>query len=75
MGVGGTSASFVRAGRLGLPLFVALLSGPARFRPLVEHYRQAAAEAGHEAGSMQVGAGGHFYVAPTSQQARDTFYP
>lgn len=75
VGVGGTPASFVRAGRLGLPLFVALLSGPARFRRLVELYRQSAADAGHDAGSLQVGAGGHFYVAPTSQQARDTFYP
>lgn len=75
VGVGGTPASFARAGRLGLPLFVALLSGPARFRRLVELYYQSAADAGHDAGSLQVGAGGHFYVAPTSQQARDTFYP
>ncbi|MGO4192353.1 LLM class flavin-dependent oxidoreductase [Arthrobacter sp. YAF17] len=75
VGVGGTPASFARAGRLGLPLFVALLSGPARFRRLVELYRQSAADAGHDAGALQVGAGGHFYVAPTSQQARDTFYP
>jgi probable LLM family oxidoreductase len=75
VGVGGTPASFARAGRLGLPLFVALLSGPARFRGLVELYHQSAADAGHDAGALQVGAGGHFYVAPTSQQARDTFYP
>jgi alkanesulfonate monooxygenase SsuD/methylene tetrahydromethanopterin reductase-like flavin-dependent oxidoreductase (luciferase family) len=75
VGVGGTPASFVRAGRLGLPLFIALLSGPQRFRSLVELYRQSAADAGHDAGSLAVGAGGHFYAAPTSQQARDTFYP
>lgn len=75
VGVGGTPASFARAGRLGLPLFVALLSGPERFRRLVEVYRQAAADAGHDPGGLQLGAGGHFYVAPTSQQARDTFYP
>lgn len=75
VGVGGTPASFERAGRLGLPLFIALLSGPQRFRRLVELYRQGAADAGHDAGSLQVGAGGHFYAARTSQQARDTFYP
>ncbi len=75
VGVGGTPASFSRAGRLGLPLFIALLSGPARFRRLVELYRESAAEAGHDAGALPVGAGGHFYAAPTSQQARDTFYP
>ena len=50
VGVGGTPASFARAGRLGLPLFVALLSGPARFRRLVELYHQSAADAGHDAG-------------------------
>jgi alkanesulfonate monooxygenase SsuD/methylene tetrahydromethanopterin reductase-like flavin-dependent oxidoreductase (luciferase family) len=37
--------------------------------------RDAAASSGHAAAAMPVGAGGHFYVAPTSQQARDTFYP
>ncbi|WP_429386760.1 LLM class flavin-dependent oxidoreductase [Paenarthrobacter sp. TE4293] len=75
VGVGGTPASFARAGRLGLPLFIALLSGPQRFRRLVELYRHTAAEAGHDAAALPVGAGGHFYVAPTSQKARDTFYP
>ena len=75
VGVGGTPASFARAGRLGLPLFIALLSGPARFRRLVELYRQSAADAGHDPGALQVGAGGHFYSAPTSQQARNIFYP
>lgn len=75
VGVGGTPASFARAGRLGLPLFIALLSGPARFRRLVELYHQSAADAGHDPGALQVGAGGHFYAAPTSQRARDTFYP
>ena len=75
VGVGGTPASFARAGRLGLPLFVALLSGPARFRRLVELYRQSAADAGHDTAALQVGAGGHFYAGATSQQARDIFYP
>ncbi|GAA4025253.1 LLM class flavin-dependent oxidoreductase [Arthrobacter methylotrophus] len=75
VGVGGTPQSFVRAGRLGLPLFVALLSGPARFRRLVELYRETAENSGHDAAALPVGAGGHFYVAPTSQQAKDTFYP
>lgn len=64
VGVGGTPASFARAGRLGLPLFVALPSGPARFRRLVELYRQSAADAGQDPAGLQVGAGGHFYAAP-----------
>lgn len=75
VGVGGTPASFARAGRLGLPLFIALLSGSARFRRLAELYRESAEEGGHDAATLQIGVGGHFYAAPTSQQARDTFYP
>lgn len=75
VGVGGTPASFERAGRLGLPLYVALLSGPQHFARLVEYYRESAAAHGHDAAKLPVGTGGHFFVAPSSQQARDTFYP
>jgi probable LLM family oxidoreductase len=75
VGVGGTPASFERAGRLGLPLYVALLSGPQHFARLVEYYRESAAAHGHDAAQLPIGTGGHFFVAPTSQQARDTFYP
>ncbi len=42
VGVGGTPESFVRAGVLGLPLMVAIIGGmPARFRPLIDLYREA----------------------------------
>ncbi|QTG81134.1 LLM class flavin-dependent oxidoreductase [Arthrobacter crystallopoietes] len=75
VGVGGTPASFERAGRLGLPLYVALLSGPQHFARLVEYYRESAVAHGHDAAQLPIGTGGHFFVAPTSQQARDTFYP
>lgn len=37
LGVGGTPASFARAGSLGLPLMVAIIGGrTGRFRPLIE---------------------------------------
>ncbi|MFD1212313.1 LLM class flavin-dependent oxidoreductase [Arthrobacter sp. GCM10027362] len=75
VGVGGTPASFERAGRLGLPLYIALLSGPQHFARLVEYYRESAAAHGHDPARLPVGTGGHFFAAPTSQQARDTFYP
>ncbi len=40
--VGGTPASVARAGRLGLPLMIAIIGGaPARFAPLVDLYREA----------------------------------
>ena len=48
VGVGGTPASFVRAGMLGLPLMVAIIGGePHRFRPLIDLYREAGRRAGH----------------------------
>ena len=44
LGVGGTPASFARAGELGLPLMVAIIGGePHRFRPLIDLYRKAGA--------------------------------
>ena len=42
LGVGGTPASFARAGSLGLPLMVAVIGGEThRFRPLIDLYREA----------------------------------
>jgi probable LLM family oxidoreductase len=47
--VGGTPQSVARAGLLGLPLTIAIIGGrPDRFVPLVDLYRRAAAEGGHE---------------------------
>jgi probable LLM family oxidoreductase len=75
-GVGGTPGSFVRAGALGLPLMVAIIGGEARrFRPLVDLYREAGRKAGHAPEKLTVGV--HFlgYVAETTQQAADEFWP
>ena len=45
--VGGTPQSVARAGYLGLPLALAIIGGePARFAPLFDLYRQAAASQG-----------------------------
>ena len=76
VGVGGTPASFVRAGTLGLPLMVAIIGGqPARFRPLVELYREAGQRAGHAPEQLRVGLHCFGFVGQTSQQAADDFYP
>ena len=76
VGVGGTPASFVRAGTLGLPLMVAIIGGqPARFRPLVELYREAGQRAGHAPEQLRVGLHCFGFVGETSQQAADAFYP
>jgi probable LLM family oxidoreductase len=76
VGVGGTPASFVRAGILGLPLMVAIIGGePRQFAPLVDLYRRAGAEAGHTPEKLQVGLHVFGFVAETTQQAADTVYP
>ena len=73
--VGGTPASVVRAGRLGLPLAVAIIGGqPVRFRPLVDLYRDTFARTGHP-GTGAVSINGHTFVADDSQRAADEFFP
>jgi probable LLM family oxidoreductase len=71
--VGGTPASVVRAATLGLPLYLAILGDPPRFAPLAELSRRAAAGAGRA--PQRIGVTSHFYAEPTSQGARDTFFP
>jgi probable LLM family oxidoreductase len=76
LGVGGTPGSFARAGTLGLPLMVAIIGGEThRFRPLVDRYREAGERAGHPSDQLKVGVHSLGYVAATTQEAADDFYP
>lgn len=76
IGVGGTPESAIRAGRFGVGMALAILGGdPRRFKPLVDLYRQAGKDAGHAPQSLKVGVTGHAYLAKTTQQAKDEFYP
>lgn len=74
--VGGTPQSVVRAGMLGLPMALAIIGGePARFAPLFALYRQAAQQAGHGPATLRTSINVHGFVADTSQEAADIFYP
>lgn len=76
IGVGGTPASFIRAGKLGLPLMVAVIGGEThRFRPLVDLYREAGAKAGFPDEKLKVGLHSIGYVANTREEAIRDFYP
>src|SRR5688500_12037654 len=76
IGVGVTLQSFVRAGVLGLPLMVAIIGGETRsFRPLIDLYREAGKRAGHSPDQLKVGIHSLGYVAETTQQAADDFFP
>lgn len=76
LGVGGTPASFARAGKLGLPLTVAIIGGePHRFRPYIDHYREAWKRAGHPAEKCDVAVHVIGFLADTPEQAAEEFFP
>jgi probable LLM family oxidoreductase len=76
LGVGGTPQSFVRAGVLGLPLMVAIIGGEThRFRPLIDLYRKAGRQAGYLPHQLKVGVHSLGYVAESTQEAVDDFFP
>ena len=72
--VGGTPESVVRAGKLGLPVALAIIGGsPVNFVPLVELYRKTSAAGGY--GKLPLAVHSHGYVSEDSQQAADEFFP
>ncbi|WP_424767409.1 LLM class flavin-dependent oxidoreductase [Paenibacillus sp. sgz302251] len=76
IGVGGTRESALRAGTLGQGMALALLSGdPAYYKTVVDLYRKAYLAAGHNPAGLQISVNSHGYIAPTSKQALDEFYP
>jgi alkanesulfonate monooxygenase SsuD/methylene tetrahydromethanopterin reductase-like flavin-dependent oxidoreductase (luciferase family) len=55
---------------------VAIIGGePERFRPLVDLYREAGRRAGHPAEKLSVGLHSIGFLADTTEQAADDFYP
>ncbi|HMG83938.1 MAG TPA: LLM class flavin-dependent oxidoreductase [Ferruginibacter sp.] len=76
LGVGGTPASFIRAGTLGIPLMVAVIGGEThRFRPLIDLYREAGKKAGHAPEKLTVGLHSLGYIANSTEEAVADFYP
>lgn len=76
LAVGGTPASAVRAGKMNLPMTLAMLGGsPDRFVPFVNLFRQSAKEAGHDVAQLPLAINSHFYAADASQQASDELFP
>ena len=76
VGVGGTPASFVRAGALGLPLMVAVIGGEThRFRPLIDLYYEAAEKAGVDKSQLKVGLHSLGFVASSKEEAIEKYYP
>ncbi len=73
---GGNPESSMRAGYLGLPINYAIIGGsPEQFAPLAALYREAGVAAGHAASDLKVAVSGPGFLAKTSQEAKDTFFP
>ena len=73
VGVGGTPESAIRAGKFGIGMALAILGGPLdRFQPLVDLYREAGQQ---HVEKLNVGVTGHLFIAETTEQAREEFYP
>jgi probable LLM family oxidoreductase len=76
LGVGGTPASAMRAGGLGLPMALAIIGGePDRFAPFVQLFRQALQRAGHDPKTVPVSINSHGFIADTMEQAVDIALP
>lgn len=74
--IGGTPESVQRAATLNLPMMLAIIGGtPDRFAPYVKYYRDISKQLGHDTSKLHVGINSHTYIADTSQQAADEFYP
>jgi len=76
IGVGGTPESAARAGRLGLPMALAIIGGlPERFVPLALHYREALRAAGHDPSAVPLAVTGHAFIARKAREAADVAFP
>lgn len=74
--VGGTPASVIRAGKLGLPVMFAIIGGDWKnFKSLFEYYKQAYLDNGHDPEKFQVGVHMHSFFGENSEEVADQYYP
>jgi len=75
LGTGGSPGSSVRAGRRGLPVVYGIIGGePAKFAPLADLYRQAAAQSGTPAEKIRVGIANPGFIGDDGQKTRDMWW-
>lgn len=76
IGSGGTPESVIRAGRLGLPLVLAIIGGsPLHFAPLVKLYKRTLKQHGHNPDEFIVASHSHGFVAESDEIAAEKFFP
>ncbi len=76
VGVGGTPTSIIRAGRLGLPVALAIIGGDSsRFRVLTELYRRTLSDSGFDPSEIPLAVHAHGFVADTVEGASEAVWP
>ncbi|EFI84154.1 LLM class flavin-dependent oxidoreductase [Listeria grayi] len=74
--VGGSPQSAIKAGRAGVPMYMAHLGGPASvFKHTIDSYREAADSSGFDAKSLPIATAGFFYAAEDTKTALREYYP
>lgn len=74
--VGGAPASAIKAGYAGVPMFLAMLGGPATsFKRSIDAFREAASQSGFDPAELPISTAGFFYAAETTGQAQREYYP
>ena len=74
--VGGPPASAKKAGRAGVPMYLAMLGGPATpLKYSIDVYRQTLEQYGFDSSEYPVATAGFFYASETTQQAQKETYP
>lgn len=74
--VGGTPASAMKAAYQGVPMYQAMLGGPASvFKRPIDAYRETLESLGQDSSEFPVATAGFFYAADTTQQALKEYYP
>lgn len=74
--VGGSMDSAIKAGSMGVPMYLAHLGGPAEvFKMRVDAYRDAAKKAGYDPKSLPIATAGFFYARENTLDAYREYYP
>lgn len=74
--VGGGPSSAIKAGRAGVPMYLAHLGGSAHaYKHTINAFREAASLEGYNASEIPITNAGFFYVADTTQDALREYYP
>ncbi len=74
--VGGTPQSVVRAGKLGLPLMIAIIGGsPEQFKPLFELYKKTYVAHGHDLSKFRVGIHSHALFGDDDHALSRSYFP